>query len=49
LLSRARIPDTGLHLTGAVARVKMHTDFVRQRAVFTLTSEGGGWRIVGKT
>jgi hypothetical protein len=30
----------------AVARVKMHTDFVKQRAVFTLTSEGGDWRIV---
>jgi len=29
----------------AVARVKLHTDFIKARAVFTLTSEGGTWRI----
>ena len=29
----------------AVARVKLHNDLVKVRAVFTLTSEGGNWRI----
>jgi hypothetical protein len=29
----------------AVARVKLHTDYIKVRAVFTLTSEGGTWRI----
>jgi len=30
----------------AVARVRMHTQFGKGRYVFTLTSEGGSWRIV---
>src|SRR5262249_61132339 len=29
----------------AVACVKLHTDAIKVRAVFTLTSEGGMWRI----
>jgi hypothetical protein len=29
----------------AVARVKYHTALVTGRAIFSLTSEGGGWRI----
>ncbi len=29
----------------AVARVRYHTALITGRAVFTLTSEGGGWRI----
>lgn len=32
--------------TLAVARVKMHTNFVRGHWVLTFASEGGGWRIV---